>query len=401
MDNLVNIIGRIDLKNKVENIENRDFINLLKKQFDKYIGINMDHDEHSICDLQYVLEDNKIHKIDCSKFVLEDNKKHEKIISMMKTNISDISLNKKNQNAGNKLKQMLRELDKTMDINGYYFIIAHLPYNESNQIKNGRVMLIKFDKDDTKQPESYIIYEVNSDNNNKITSEKIQKYILRKDIRNKYLTDELYNIYIERAKQNIRERERREEEAAEAARIREEEARRAINSKRFIKLFNEAARKRKEEAEAARIREEESEAARIREEEAEAARKKAEALTALENIQIPKRSNIQKIKSNLKQTANIEDNHTKDKKIIIDQINNILNILNKNLDENNNYPPINYTNINNITSGEIQKKLTGLIDKLKEKKGGKTTRKKTKRKFPKNKMKSKKARSNTRKKRII
>ena len=367
MDNLVNIIGRIDLKNKVENIENRDFINLLKKQFDKYIGINMDHDEHSICDLQYVLEDNKIHKIDCSKFVLEDNKKHEKIISMMKTNISDISLNKKNQNAGNKLKQMLRELDKTMDINGYYFIIAHLPYNESNQIKNGRVMLIKFDKDDTKQPESYIIYEVNSDNNNKITSEKIQKYILRKDIRNKYLTDELYNIYIERAKQNIRERERREEEAAEAARIREEE----------------------------------SEAARIREEEAEAARKKAEALTALENIQIPKRSNIQKIKSNLKQTANIEDNHTKDKKIIIDQINNILNILNKNLDENNNYPPINYTNINNITSGEIQKKLTGLIDKLKEKKGGKTTRKKTKRKFPKNKMKSKKARSNTRKKRII
>ena len=400
MDNLVNIIGRIDLKNKVENIENRDFINLLKKQFDKYIGINMDDvldNEHSICDLQYVLEDNKKHKTDCSKSVLEDNKKHEKIISMMKKNISDILLYNKNQNAGNKLKQMLRKLDKTMDINGYYFIIARLPYNESNQIKYGRVMLIKFDKDDTKQPESYIIYGVNSDNNNKITSENIQKYILRENIKNKYLTDELYNIYIERAEQNIRARRRQQariEEEAEAERIREEA---------------EAARIR-EEAEAERIREE-AEAARIREEARHARQReefknlfneparirKAKALAALERIKIPERSNIQKIKSNLKQTANIVDNHTKDKKNIIDEINNILKVLN----DNNNYPLINYTDINKITSGEIQNKLKGLIDKLKVKKGGKTTRKKTKRKFPKNKMKSKKARSNTRKKRII
>jgi hypothetical protein len=136
MNNTVNIIGRIDPE-KTGEIGTKEFTEQIKEQMDKYAGINIDDKEdgqHAICDLQYVLGYNGTMKTDCKGMTTTKNpikKNMEEVKELTPDNIAA------------KLPKMLKDLDKNMKLRGQYFIVAHLPYDESKNIKaDGRMMLV-------------------------------------------------------------------------------------------------------------------------------------------------------------------------------------------------------------------------------------------------------------------
>jgi len=179
MNNTVNIIGRIDPEKKGE-IGTKEFTEQIKEQMDKYAGINIDDKEdgqHAICDLQYVLGYNGTMKTDCKGMTTTTNpikKNMEEVKELTPDNIAA------------KLPKMLNYLDKNMKLRGQYFIVAHLPYDESKNIKaDGRMMLVKF-LDNEDEPELFTIYNNVQSQNHKITLGQSEKYSL---INGKYISD--------------------------------------------------------------------------------------------------------------------------------------------------------------------------------------------------------------------
>ena len=174
MNNTVNIIGRIDPEKKGE-IGTKEFTEQIKEQMDKYAGINIDDKEdgqHAICDLQYVLGYNGTMKTDCKGMTTTTNpikKNMEEVKELTPDNIAA------------KLPKMLNYLDKNMKLRGQYFIVAHLPYDESKNIKaDGRMMLVKF-LDNEDEPELFTIYNNVQSQNHKITLGQSEKYSLKED----------------------------------------------------------------------------------------------------------------------------------------------------------------------------------------------------------------------------
>jgi hypothetical protein len=90
------------------------------------------------------------------------------------------------ENIGDELPQMLKDLDAKMKLQGQYFIVAHLPYDESKNIRDGgRMMWIKF-LDTEDKPELFTIYNNVQSQNHKITLGQSEKYRL---INGKYISD--------------------------------------------------------------------------------------------------------------------------------------------------------------------------------------------------------------------
>lgn len=179
MNNTVNIIGRIDPEKKGE-IGTKEFTEQIKEQMDKYAGINIDDKEdgqHAICDLQYVLGYNGTMKTDCKGMTTTTNP--------IKKNMKDIE-NLTPDNIADKLPKMLKDLDANMKLQGQYFIVAYLPYDESKNIKaDGRMMLVKF-LDNEDEPELFTIYNDVQSKNHTITLGQSEKYRL---INGKYISD--------------------------------------------------------------------------------------------------------------------------------------------------------------------------------------------------------------------
>jgi hypothetical protein len=175
--NTVNIIGRIDPAKK-DTIGTKEITEQLKEQMDKYAGINVDDkpdDKHSICNLQYVLGDKGTTKTDCKGMTTTTNP--------LKKTMKDVEKINEN-NIGDELHEMLMNLDKNMKFAGQYFIIAHLPYDDSKDIKDGRMILAKFGNTGDK-PESFTIYKKVTSQNNNITLGEPEEFTLDKD-GNKY-----------------------------------------------------------------------------------------------------------------------------------------------------------------------------------------------------------------------
>jgi hypothetical protein len=179
VDNTVNIIGRIDPKKKGE-IGTNEFTEQIKEQMDKYAGINIDDKEdgqHAICDLQYVLGYSGTVKTDCKGINTSETpiKRNMKLV----TNLTP-------DNIGADLPNILKDLDNTMILQGQYFIVAHLPYDDSKNIKaGGRMMLVKF-LDNEDKLESYTSYDNVQSTDHKITLGTPEKYIL---INGKYVSN--------------------------------------------------------------------------------------------------------------------------------------------------------------------------------------------------------------------
>ena len=76
--------------------------------------------------------------------------------------------------------KMLTGLDKNMKLQGQYFIVAHLPYDDSKDIKDGRMILAKFGNTGDK-PESFTIYKNVKSQNNNITLGEPDEFTLDKD----------------------------------------------------------------------------------------------------------------------------------------------------------------------------------------------------------------------------
>ena len=178
MNNTVNIIGRIDPEKKGE-IGTKEFTEQIKEQMDKYAGINVDDKQpHEICKLRFVLADNITRKTNCKESM-----------NLYSTNVKQ-TMEKVNgltpENIGDELPKMLKDLDKNMKLQGQYFIVAHLPYNESKNIKaRGRMMWIKF-LDTEDKPELFTIYNDVQSQNHKITLGQSEKYRL---INGKYISE--------------------------------------------------------------------------------------------------------------------------------------------------------------------------------------------------------------------
>ena len=204
MNNTVNIIGRIDPAKK-DTIGAKEFTEQIKEQMDKYAGINVDDKEdgqHAICDLQYVLGYNGTMKTDCKGMTTTTNpiKKNMKLVKDLTP-----------EHIGDELPKMLKDLDKNMKLRGQYFIVAHLPYDESKNIKaGGRMMWIKF-LDTEDKPELFTIYNNVQSQNHKITLGQSEKYSLKED--GKYISDK--KATVEREREATVEREAAEREAAE------------------------------------------------------------------------------------------------------------------------------------------------------------------------------------------
>lgn len=179
MNNTVNIIGRIDPEKKGE-IGTKEFTEQIKEQMDKYAGINVDDKDdgqHAICDLQYVLGYNGTMKTDCKGMTTTTNP--------IKKIMKDIE-NLTPDNIADKLPKMLKDLDANMKLQGQYFIVAYLPYDESKNIKaDGRMMLVKF-LDNEDKPELFTIYNDVQSQNHKIILGQSEKYRL---INGKYISD--------------------------------------------------------------------------------------------------------------------------------------------------------------------------------------------------------------------
>jgi len=179
MNNTVNIIGRIDPEKKGE-IGTKEFTEQIKEQMDKYAGINVDDKDdgqHAICDLQYVLGYNGTMKTDCKGMTTTTNP--------IKKIMKDIE-NLTSDNIAAKLPKMLKDLDANMKLQGQYFIVAYLPYDDSKNIKaDGRMMLVKF-LDNEDEPELFTIYNDVQSKNHKITLGQSEKYRL---INGKYISD--------------------------------------------------------------------------------------------------------------------------------------------------------------------------------------------------------------------
>ena len=169
MNKTVNIIGRIDPAKK-DTIGTKEITEQIKEQMDKYAGINVD-DKKSICNLQYVLGDKGTMKTDC-KGITPPNDLLKK--TMIQINGLD------ENNIGDELHEMLTGLDKNMKFAGQYFIVAHLPYDDSKDIKGGRMILAKFGNTGDK-PESFTIYKNVNIQNNIITLGEPDEFTLDKD----------------------------------------------------------------------------------------------------------------------------------------------------------------------------------------------------------------------------
>ena len=177
MNKTVNIIGRIDPAKK-DTIGAKEFTEQIKEQMDKYAGINVDDKvdgQHAICDLQYVLGYNGTMKTDCKGMTTTTNplKKTMKYVEKINEN-----------NIGDKLHEMLTDLDNNMKFAGQYFIVAHLPYDDSKNIKDGRMILAKFGNTGDK-PESFTIYKKVNSQNHIITLGEPDEFTL--DIDDEYI----------------------------------------------------------------------------------------------------------------------------------------------------------------------------------------------------------------------
>jgi hypothetical protein len=179
LDNTVNIIGRID-PNKKGEIGTKEFTEQIKEQMDKYAGINIDNKEdgkHAICDLQYVLGYSGTVKTDCKGMKTAENpiKKNMELVNNLTPD-----------NIGANLPKILKDLDNTMILQGQYFIVAHLPYDDSKNIKaGGRMMLVKF-LDNEDKPELYTSYDNVQSTDHKITLGSPENYRL---INGKYISN--------------------------------------------------------------------------------------------------------------------------------------------------------------------------------------------------------------------
>jgi hypothetical protein len=173
MNNTVNIIGRIDQK-IAATIGTNKFTEQLTQNLDKYAGINVDDKQpHEICKLRFVLADNITRKTNCKESMNLYSTKVKRTMNL----VNGLDLD----NIATDLPKMLKDLDAKMKLQGQYFIVAHLPYDESKNIKaGGRMMWIKF-LDTEDKPELFTIYNNVQSQNHKITLGQSEKYSLKED----------------------------------------------------------------------------------------------------------------------------------------------------------------------------------------------------------------------------
>lgn len=361
MNNTVNIIGRIDQK-IAATIGTNKFTEQLTQNLDKYAGINVDDKQpHEICKLRFVLADNITIKTNCKESMNLYSTNVKQTMNLVK----DLTP----ENIATELPNMLKGLDAKMKLQGQYFIVAHLPYDESKNIKaGGRMMWIKF-LDTEDKPELFTIYNNVQSQNHKITLGQSEKYSLKED--GEYISEKS-----EKAATKIQAMTRGKKGRQDAKTVRtEKEAATKIQALGRGKIVRQKAKEQRERAE---------EAAQQRDEiiEANKVKKLTTKTNTLQTLQFLKDKKLPP-RGIVRRGLHLDqDKHNQDKQNLIKEVNTEIINYNKEFPDSQ-IEIIEYNDINEIERATIIDQISYKINEIKgNKKGGKSTRRRRRKVIP-------------------